>query len=147
MAQNHIEYLDVDGSGIKKEIVVLKKWDNGALTYIDLTMVDKIDKARLKQVLQHPGAQNPSMQLYQIMSTITLSNGLNALDYFHANHAKQYRPVSFDGVMRGGLDEVDTRIVSTNVIGAEFAAGPAVFDCAGAQQVTKGRGAIGSSPF
>ena len=121
MTQKHIEFLDVDGTGIKKEIVVVKKWENGIISYIDLAKLDKIDRARMKQVLSHPGAQNDTMQLYQIMATITLNNGLNALDYFHSNFTKQYRPVNFQAPVGGALDGVDTRIISTTMIGAEYA--------------------------
>jgi hypothetical protein len=121
MAQKHIEFLDVEGTGIKKEVVVVKKWDNGVISYIDLAKLDKIDRARMKQVLSHPGASNETVQLYQIMATITLSNGLNALDYFHSNFTKQYRPVNFQAQVGGALDGVDTRIVSTTMIGSEFA--------------------------
>lgn len=77
----HVRLVDYDGSGIKREIAVLKEFKDGTVSYIQLDLLDRFDLSRMRQAIEGPhGAQ---YELYEILSNINLSNGMNALDYFH----------------------------------------------------------------
>ena len=86
----HIFHCDIDESGLLKEIALVKKAKDGTIYYIDIAPLHEIDKARLKKaVTSQYAAERP---LWEILSNITLSNGMNSLDFFHTNCVKIKRP-------------------------------------------------------
>ena len=79
----HIRSLDVNNTGIKRDVAVIMEAKDGSIFYVDVASLGPIDKGRLKAALNSPGSK--TMPLWQVLSTMTLNNGLNALDYFHTN--------------------------------------------------------------
>jgi hypothetical protein len=114
----HIYHADIDETGMLKEIAVVKKTKDGTLYYIDVEPLHPIDKARLKKaVTTQYAAERP---LWEILSNITLSNGMNALDFFHSNSVKVKRPKGAKAL--GGLESISGNIPGAvdKVIGSEF---------------------------
>lgn len=77
----HIFWIDIEGDGVYTECAVLKKDNIGNIFYFPLNALDGIDKRRLAKIVQNRNAQH--FELWDLMSNITLNNGVNALDYFH----------------------------------------------------------------
>lgn len=80
---NHVEYVDVNDDGILEEIAVVKRWEDESISYIDVATLGQIDKARLKKIVS--SQHSDKYDLWELMSQATLSNGMNALDFFHQN--------------------------------------------------------------
>lgn len=115
----HIFHCDIDDTGLLREIAVVKKTKDGTLYYIDIEPLHTIDKARLKKaVMTQYAAERP---LWEILSNITLSNGMNALDFFHSNSVKVKRPKGAK-VSVGGLDSISGSVpgATDKMIGSEF---------------------------
>jgi len=89
----HIEWIDLRGDGIMVECAVLKKDRLGNIYYIPVTSLDGIDKQRLARIITNRNANN--FELWDLMSQITLNNGINALEYFH----QLVKVISQDGVI------------------------------------------------
>lgn len=83
-AFNHIRNVDINNDGLLEQIVVVKEWDDGSLSYIDVAKLADIDKGRLKGVLQSQHAQH--YPVWELLAMTRLSNGVNALDFFHINN-------------------------------------------------------------
>ena len=113
----HIFLCDIDDSGLLKEIAVVKKLKDGSLFYIDVDPLHPIDKARLKKIVSSQHADK--YELWDLMSQARLSNGMNALDFFHSNYVKVKRPKGARAAI-GGLETVAGNI-SDNIVGSEFA--------------------------
>ena len=64
-----------------KEVVVMKKWEDGTVYYIDPDHLDTIDRKRLIRALQR--AERSGVELWLVLKDTALSNGSNGLDYFH----------------------------------------------------------------
>ena len=111
----HIELIDIDDTGLLKEVAVVKREEDGALHYINVTELAPIDKQRLKKIISSPHADK--YELWELLSQATLSNGLNALDFFHYNFVKVKRPL---GARAGGLSIADVAEASTKIVGSEF---------------------------
>ncbi|AVH85375.1 hypothetical protein RsoM2USA_447 [Ralstonia phage RsoM2USA] len=99
----HVDYVDVNDDGVKEEIAVVKRWEDGSIAYIEVQGLDYIDKGRLKSIITGP--HSDKYELFELMSQTTLRNGMNALDYFHEHLIKIKRaPGSIDRrVERRGL--------------------------------------------
>lgn len=114
----HIFHCDIDGSGLLREVAVVKQAKDGTLYYIDIEPLHQIDKARLKRVVTAQYAKE--RPLWELMSNVTLSNGMNALDFFHANCVKVKRPKGAK-VSQGSLEQTSTAANgSDRMIGSEF---------------------------
>lgn len=118
---NHIFYLDVEGDGKLREVAVTKmvKNQDGAiqeLRYIDIALLDQVDKGRLKALVTNVHANK--YELWDLMSQNQLNNGKNALDYFHQLTRIVRGPGAVNTALGGGLAGV--RAESSQVIGAEF---------------------------
>lgn len=113
----HIYHCDIDDSGLLKEIALVKKAKDGTIYYIDVGPLHEIDKARLKKaVTSQYAAERP---LWEILSNITLSNGMNALDFFHTNCVKIKRPKG--AKISSSMDSLGAIPGSDNkVIGSDF---------------------------
>ena len=77
----HIEWIDLGGDGTGVECAVLKKDNRGSIYYIKLADLDKIDLNRMHKIVKNRNANH--FELWDLMSTITLGNGMNSLEYFH----------------------------------------------------------------
>lgn len=113
----HVKFMDVNNDGLLEEIAVVKQWDDGSFSYVLVTALSNLNKGRLKALVTSQHADK--YQLWEIMSQSKLSNGLNALDFFHNNFVKIFRPQgSLATSMGGGL--ATASIVSNRPIGQEF---------------------------
>lgn len=85
----HIEWLDLGGNGIYIESAIIKRDPLGNVFYIPINALDNVDKTRLVNILmdRHAG----SHELWDLMATKTINNGMNALTYFH-QMVKQITP-------------------------------------------------------
>jgi len=77
----HIFWIDIDNNGVYVECAVMKRDPLGNVSYFPLKTLDDIDKRRLHRILLNRNAE--AFELWDLMSNITLNNGVNALDYFH----------------------------------------------------------------
>lgn len=116
----HVFLVDVDDSGLLKEVAVVKEDDDGTLYYIDIDSLHNIDKARLKKIVTSIHADK--YQLWELLSQARLSNGMNALDFFHYNCIKVKRPKGARA-SAGSLASFKGA-VSDQMIGTEFGTNP-----------------------
>ena len=77
----HVEWLDLHSDGNLHEVAVIKRDQYGNTYFLQLNELDMIDKRRLAGILTNRNA--PNMELYELLSQITLGNGVNSLQYFH----------------------------------------------------------------
>jgi len=81
MAYPHVEWIDLENNGQLTEVAVVKRDQIGNIYFIALHSLDNIDKRRIAGILSNRNAA--SVELYELLSQITLGNGVNALEYFH----------------------------------------------------------------
>lgn len=86
----HVFLCDVDDSGLLKEILVVKKFKDGSIYYIDIDPLHNIDKGRIKKIVSSQHADK--YECWELLSQARLSNGMNALDFFHSNCVRVKRP-------------------------------------------------------
>jgi len=77
----HIFWIDLRQDGTFTECAVMKRDKLGNVFYFPLTAIDDIDKKRLHKIVTNRNAVH--FELWDLMSNITLNNGVNALSYFH----------------------------------------------------------------
>lgn len=98
----HLEWLDLYDNGIATECAILQKSADGNVIFFPLNALDRIDKKRLLDIVTNRNAH--LHELYDLMSGITLRNGVNALTYFH-QFAKMKTPsgqiIEVDPTRRG----------------------------------------------
>ena len=113
----HIFALDINDDGNFREVAVVKKWQNGSVTYIDVALLDNIDKGRIKGLVMSTHADK--YELWDLMYQNRLSNGVNALEYFNQLVKHKMAPGSNTSMLAGSLSSVraDT---SSKMIGADF---------------------------
>mgnify|MGYP003588632831 FL=1 len=112
----HIFRMDVDDSGLLQEVAIVKEEGDGTIYYIPIAPLHQIDKQRLKKIVT--GVHADKYPLWELLSQATLSNGMNALDFFHYNCVKTKRP-------KGALASRETLgsisgNISDRVIGSDF---------------------------
>jgi hypothetical protein len=112
----HVFHCDIDDSGLLKEIFLVKKYKDGTIFYIEVDPLHQIDKARLKKIVTSQHAK--LYEGYELLSQHKLSNGMNALDFFHVNCVKVKRPKGARA-NSGGLESVSSG-VRDQMIGADF---------------------------
>lgn len=113
----HVELLDIDNSGIMTEVAIVKRDDEGSVFYINTETLHPIDKARLKKIVTSQHADK--YPLWDLLSQAKLSNGMNALDYFHYNFVKVKRAPG-SKMVSSGLSGVNANLASDKMIGADF---------------------------
>jgi len=111
----HIFLCDIDDTGLLKEIALVKKSTDGTIFYIDIDPLHPIDKARIKKIISAPHASN--YELWDLMSQSRLSNGMNALDFFHSNCVKIKRPKGARAAT-GSLESVP--LAADTMVGSDF---------------------------
>lgn len=77
----HIEWVDLQGDGTLVEVAVIKRDQLDNLYFIKVNSLDDIDKRRLFKIITNRNAN--LYELWDLMSNVTLGNGVNALEYFH----------------------------------------------------------------
>ena len=77
----HVEWVDIYNDGVAYECAIMKRDQNENIYFIRIDQLDNIDKNRLVRILKNRNATN--YELWDLMSNITLGNGVNALTYFH----------------------------------------------------------------
>lgn len=80
-AYPHVEWIDLYNNGQLHEVAVVKRDHIGNIYFISLRDLDIVDKRRIAGILSNRNAA--SVELYELLSQITLGNGVNALEYFH----------------------------------------------------------------
>lgn len=113
----HVFLCDIDDSGLLREIAVVKEFKDGSIYYIDIDPLHQIDKSRLKKIVTSPHADK--YPLWELLGMSKLSNGMNALDFFHSNCVKTKRPKGARASM-GGLEQVVASMDSGSMIGSNF---------------------------
>ena len=86
----HIFLCDIDESGLLKEVMVVKKFKDGSIYYVEIDTLHPIDKGRIKKIVSSQHADK--YECWELLSQARLSNGMNALDFFHTNNVKVKRP-------------------------------------------------------
>lgn len=98
----HIEWLDLQRNGVASECAILKRDPEGNIYFFPLNSLDLIDKKRLLDIVTNRNAQ--MYELWDLMSQITMRNGVNALTYFN-QLAKVFTPsgqiIEVDPARRG----------------------------------------------
>ena len=77
----HIFWIDLEQNGVLVQCAVMRRDDQGNIYYIPLENMDDVDRMRLLRIIKNRNATN--FELWDLMSNITLNNGVNALEYFH----------------------------------------------------------------
>jgi len=92
--QNTVVLDPMDASvSAKKEVFLIKTWEDGTIYYIDPDHLDNIDRKRLSRALRR--ANKSGVELWVILRDTKLSNEKNALEYFH-QLVRTYRPAGAD---------------------------------------------------
>lgn len=112
----HIFLCDVDDSGLLKEVMVVKKFADGSVYYIEIDPLHAIDKGRIKKIVSSQHADK--YEAWELLSQAKLSNGMNALDFFHSNNVKVKRPKGARATTKGL--ESFAAYGTDKVIGSEF---------------------------
>lgn len=98
----HVYLVDINDDGQLREVAVLKEDPaSGSLIYIDIVLLDNVDKGRLKKIVMSVHADK--YQLWELMAQERLPNGYNALDYFHQMVRIKNAPGYVNTSMGGGL--------------------------------------------
>jgi len=112
----HVFLCDIDDSGLLKEILVVKKFKDGSIYYVDIDPLHAIDKGRIKKIVSSQHADK--YECWELLSQSKLSNGMNALDFFHSNNVRVKRPKGARA-SAGSLENVQA-YSSDKQIGSEF---------------------------
>lgn len=112
----HVWLVDWNDDGLLKEVAVVMETTDGTLFGIEVDKLHPIDKARLKKVITSVHADK--YPLWELLSQGRLNNGMNALDFFHANYVKVKRPRG--AVIGGGLASVQMDLDDGKMIGSSF---------------------------
>ena len=118
---NHIYYFDMVGDGRLREVAVVKQDKNKdgtvrSVYYIDVMLLDNVDKGRLKSIITNRHADK--YELWDLLSQATLSNGKNALDYFHQLTKVEHGVGAVNTGFGGGLAGIQAQ--GSDVVGSEF---------------------------
>jgi len=117
----HVFLCDIDDSGLLKEILLVKKFKDGSIYYVEIDTLHTIDKGRIKKIVSSQHADK--YECWELLSQARLSNGMNALDFFHSNNVKIKRPRGARAAT-GSLQQV-TAYGTEQLIGTEFGTNPA----------------------
>jgi len=77
----HIKWIDLNNNGTLIECAIMREDTHGNIAYIQVNQLDAVDRRRLLKIITSRTAQQ--FPLWDLLSNITLNNGVNALAYFH----------------------------------------------------------------
>jgi|SRR5271157_2213321 len=77
----HIKWIDLNNNGTLIECAIMREDTLGNIAYIQVNQLDAVDRRRLLKIITSRTAQQ--FPLWDLLSNITLNNGVNALAYFH----------------------------------------------------------------
>ncbi len=110
----HIKWIDLQGDGVLTECAVMNEDRFGNITFIRVNYLDQVDRRRLLKIVSNRNALN--FPLWDLMSNITLNNGINALTYFH----QMVEMITARGkLMRPKTGEIGTGVIDTNALRRE----------------------------
>lgn len=89
----HIKWIDLQGNGVLVECAIMSEDALGNITYIQVNNLDAVDRRRLLKIITSRNATQ--FPLWDLLSNITLNNGVNALTYFH----QLVRVISQNGII------------------------------------------------
>jgi hypothetical protein len=89
----HIKWIDLAANGVLVECAIMSEDAQGNLTFIQVNSLDAVDRRRLLKIITSRNATQ--FPLWDLLSNITLNNGVNALTYFH----QLVRVISQNGVI------------------------------------------------
>ena len=112
----HVYLIDINDDGLLKEVAINMETEDGTIFYIDVEKLHPIDKARLKKVISSVHADK--YPLWELLSQVRLTNGMNGLDFFHQNYVKVKRPRG--AVIGGGLASIQLDLDDGKMIGSSF---------------------------
>jgi hypothetical protein len=118
---NHIVYFDIADDERYREVALVKSEKNRdgtvrSVYYIDVALLDNIDKGRLKSIVTNQHANK--YELWDLLAQNTLSNGKNGLDYFHQLTRVVHGLGAVNTGFEGGI--AGARAESNSIVGAEF---------------------------
>jgi hypothetical protein len=112
----HIKWIDLQGDGVLTECAVMSEDKFANITFIRVNYLDQVDRRRLLKIVSNRNATN--FPLWDLMSNITLNNGINALTYFH----QMVEMITARGkLMRPKSGEIGTGVIDTNQLRQEAA--------------------------
>ncbi len=89
----HIKWIDLNNNGVLIECAVMNEDALGNIAFVQVNQLDAVDRRRLLKIITGRTAQQ--FKLWDLLSNITLNNGVNALTYFH----QLVRTISQNGVI------------------------------------------------
>jgi len=98
----HIKWLNLKNDGTATECAIVKSTMNG-IFFIPLRNLDNIDLRRIFRIIMSRNSGN--IPLWDLMSQVTLKNGINALEYFH-QYVKVITPTGKIMVPRVGVEGI-----------------------------------------
>lgn len=118
---NHIVYFDIADDGRYREVALVKMDKNKdntvrSIYYIDVALLDNIDKGRLKSIVTNQHANK--YELWDLLAQNTLSNGKNGLDYFHQLTRVVHGAGAVNTAFEGGI--ASARPEGNTMVGSEF---------------------------
>ena len=118
---NHIVYFDIADDERYREVALVKMDKNKDNTvrsvyYIDVALLDNIDKGRLKSIVTNQHANK--YELWDLLAQNTLSNGKNGLDYFHQLTRVVHGLGAVNTGFEGGI--AGARAEGNSIVGSEF---------------------------
>ena len=113
---NHVFSVDINDDGQMREVAIVKEDENGTLYYIDIVSLDNVDKGRIKGIVT--SLHSDKYAMWDLMSQQKLSNGQNALDYFHQLVKVKAAPGTSNTVFGGGLATV--RVESNKIVASDY---------------------------
>lgn len=107
----HVYNIDWDDNGILREVAVVKELSDGTIRGILVDQLHAIDRKRLQRFITSQHADK--YELWELLANGKLSNGMNALDFFHYNYIKEKRPRG--AIMGGGISMLSTSIDAARI--------------------------------
>jgi len=89
----HIKWIDLANNGTLIECAVMSEDALGNIAFVQVNQLDAVDRRRLLKIITSRTATQ--FPLWDLLSNITLNNGVNALTYFH----QLVRTISQNGVI------------------------------------------------
>ena len=137
----HIKWIDLSGDGVLVECAVMNEDRFGNISFVKVNSLDAVDRRRLLKIVSNRNATN--FPLWDLMSNITLNNGVNALTYFH-QLVEMITPTG--KIMRPRKGEIGTGIIDTNAQQAEAQADAEAAERHAARQPAKAKKTAAPAP-